>query len=98
MAAPGAAEDIFDSSVPLDIVHLHSRPLINLNKGKEQKEIDLLDVQLEQVDLLEALHNTGKSVKFISQIATVKSFESIFARGCRVLHFSGHGLFNLTAL
>lgn len=62
------------------------------------RKIDMLDIKQEQRDLCDALENSGRAVRFQSQIATVRAFEDMFVRGCRVLHFSGHGTEQFLAL
>ncbi|CAI5703722.1 unnamed protein product [Peronospora effusa] len=54
--------------------------------------VELIDVKAERRLLLQTLRESGRHLSWQSEVAEVHTFRKILSFGCRVLHFSGHGV------
>lgn len=71
------------------LVYLESSPLVKNANNKEK--LDTLDIEGETALLIKALTDSRKNINLYRTIATVDNLLSCIVKGCRALHFSGHG-------
>ena len=70
---------------------LYSTPLVQRD-GTALQPLDLLDVHTEVRLLRSCLAEVGKVIRFRSACATADNFQRLLSHGCRVVHFTGHGV------
>jgi len=84
-----------ESSIPDRVTHiaiLFSSPLVYETTKRELKALDSIPHELEKRNLFSAMTESGRQVTYYEENASVESFRAILDRGCRVLHFVGHGV------
>ena len=57
-----------------------------------REAIPAVDVEKEVEELRRVLKESGQHVRFRGEVATVANFSDMLTRGCRILHYTGHGL------
>ncbi|GAB5364538.1 hypothetical protein AAMO2058_000978900 [Amorphochlora amoebiformis] len=81
------------SKQPYDLVYLKSSPLLvkNLN---QVFNVPPLDVKSEEKAFDETMRESGMQLRFKKDFATVNRLCTNVILGCKVLHYTGHGLEN----
>ncbi|KAJ0397681.1 hypothetical protein ATCC90586_004641 [Pythium insidiosum] len=54
--------------------------------------VDIIDVKEERKLLVQCLHEAKKQIVWHTEVADLHTFRKVLSFGCRVLHFSGHGV------
>lgn len=93
---------------PPIFAHLHSSPLVVRRSGANWRSlsahasvsstasglepVELIDVRAERRLLLRTLRESGRRLRWRSEVADLHAFRTVLSLGCRALHFSGHGV------
>ena len=73
------------------ISYLLSAPLVTIDEFRNQTTVEKLEIEMEKELLRTVLRERDKAINLRSAIATLDNFCDEMTRGCRMLHFSGHG-------
>jgi len=82
------------SGVRARLVFMYSAPLAymdNSNYPPTLRSIETLDFDVEQEILRQSLLNSGRNIELVCVNATTERLRDELTRGCRALHYSGHG-------
>ena len=71
---------------------LFSNPLVCENESGGYVPLDSIPYESEKKILFKAMMESGRAVTYFEEQASVESFRAVLDRGCRVLHFVGHGI------
>ena len=71
---------------------LFSNPLVCENESGGYVPLDSIPYESEKNILFKAMMESGRAVTYFEEQASVESFRAVLDRGCRVLHFVGHGI------
>ena len=78
---------------PYHLAYLHSWPLMGSSHPSHPPEpIPPLDFQSEQQLLFDVLGKSGRGFRLFTSHATTQQLLKLLTVGCRVLHYSGHGM------
>ncbi|TMW55762.1 hypothetical protein Poli38472_010644 [Pythium oligandrum] len=86
---PGAAANVPSSGptppslTPLGLEGINSSGL---------EPVDIIDVKQERKLLVQCLREAKKRIVWHTEVADLHTFRKVLSFGCRVLHFSGHGV------
>jgi hypothetical protein len=83
-----AAADSTSSSF-IRMGYVHSAPLLN---AQTRLPIPAVDTEEEIKQLRDILQESHQRVCFSAVVATVFNFSQLLSKGCRVVHYTGHGL------
>ena len=71
---------------------LFSNPLVCEIESGEYFPLESIPYESEKKILFKAMKESARAVTYFEEKASVESFRAVLDRGCRVLHFVGHGI------
>ena len=76
------------------LAYVYAVPLTHRMEDGSIVEPDILDTQRELQMIRKALKDSRKEILFRAEVATVTNFRTLVTLGCRMLHYTGHGIPN----
>lgn len=73
------------------LVCIHSQPLVFYGR-KDVYDVERLDFDRERGQLMNTLRESGRALTVRTEVATAENLRTMLTLGCRVLHYTGHGM------
>ena len=74
------------------LAYVYSVPLTHRMEDGSFIEPEMLDTHRELQMIRKALKDSRKEILFRAEVATVTNFRTLVTLGCRMLHYTGHGI------